>query len=69
MSDCIYVTKIRGCVALKDIKKGTLIASESPKIVATGNPWSLDPTSKIEPAEAQSFVKCILSSFCQDEQG
>ena len=54
---------------MKDIKKGTLIASESPKIVATGNPWSLDPTSKIEPAEAQSFVKCILSSFCQDEQG
>ena len=63
MSDLYYVTKISGCVALKDIKKGTLIVSESPKIVAKGNPWSLDMTSKVEPAEAQSFVKSILSSF------
>ena len=54
MSDLYYVTKIRGCIALKDIKKGTLIVSESPKLIAKGNPWSLDPTCK-----GQIMSKCI----------
>ena len=55
MSDLYYVTKIKGCIALKDIKKGTLIVSESPKLIAKGNPWSLDPTCK-----GQIMSKCIL---------
>ena len=47
----------------KTCKNRTLILSESPKILAKGNPWSLDASSKVETAEAQSFVKSILSSF------
>ena len=63
MSDLYYVTKIRGCIALKDIKKGTLIVSESPKLIAKGNPWSLDPTCK-----GQIMSKCIYEIICQVSQ-
>ena len=55
---CIMLRKSAAALLWK-----TLIVAESPKIVAKGNPWSLDMTSKVEPAEAQSFVKSILSSF------
>ena len=64
MSDLYYYSEIRGCIALKDIKKGTLIVSERTNCFVEGNDECLEPDYyKGEVLEAQNFVKRILSSF------
>ena len=65
MSDLYELKKIQGksygCFALKDIKKGTLILSESPKCVAEGG--ENYPESRTDPDQSQKFAKNILSAF------
>ena len=63
MSDLYYYSEIRGCIALKDIKKGTLIVSDHTNCFADGNDECLETDYKGEVLEAQNFVKRILSSF------
>ena len=63
MSDLYYYSEIRGCIALKDIKKGTLIVSDRTNCFADGNDECLETDYKGEVLEAQNFVKRILSSF------
>ena len=65
MSDLYYYSEIRGCIALKDIKKGTLIVSDRTNCFADGDDECLRPDYKGEVLEAQNFVKRILSSFFQ----
>ena len=65
MSDLYYYSEIRGCIALKDIKKGTLIVSDRTNCFTDGNDECLEPDYKGEVLEAQNFVKRILSSFFQ----
>ena len=63
MSDLYYYSEIRGCIALKDIKKGTLIVSDRTNCFTDGNDECLEPDYKGEVLEAQNFVKRILLSF------
>ena len=65
MSDLYYYSEIRGCIALKDIKKGTLIVSDRTNCFADGNDECLEPDYKGKVLEAQNFVKRILTSFFQ----
>ena len=70
MSELYSFSKTRGCIALKDIKKGTMIVSDYPKCNSQGLFRSIHPDvksgcEKVVDLEAQSYVKGILSSFSQ----
>ena len=73
MSEFYTFSKTRGCIALKDIKKGTNILFDIPKCISHGLFRSIHPEvnsgcEKVDDLEAQSYVKGILSSFSQMSQ-
>jgi hypothetical protein len=53
--------KIYGCFAWKEIKKGTIILSESPECVADGG--ENYPECRTDPDEFQKFAMNVLSAF------
>ena len=53
--------RVYGCFALKDIKKGTIILSESPECVAEGG--ENYPECRTDPDEFQKFAMNVLSAF------
>ena len=73
MSEFYSFSKTGGCIALKDIKKGTRIVFDYPNCVSQGlfraiNPHVNSGCEKVDDLEAQSYVKGILSSFSQMSQ-
>ena len=66
MSDLFRISAIRGYIANKDIKKGTLILSETPQCLAIGSPsllqLSYNPV-EILLGEGKKFASSIVSSF------
>jgi hypothetical protein len=75
MSDLYEHKKIEGkrygCFALKDIKKGTFIVTESQKCFAEGGedyPLNVSLTHQVNPDEVRNFATNILSAFNQMSQ-
>ena len=72
MSDLFSISAIRGYIANKDIKKGTLILSETPQCLAIGSPsllqLSYNPV-EILLGEGKKFASSILSSFGRMSKG